>query len=312
MTQVFICGITGQQGSSLAHHLLSSPQASPITVHGLARDPSSPAAQALTKLGAVLFTGSYADAPVLAAALANCTALFLNPPPSWADRTAERTTGEAILAAALAVPTLQHVVYTSALTAGAPRTLPNWDEGSLVAGMLLNKHALEDTVRKAGVGWTILRPGNFMSNYTGVPALTRQKDLVQDGVSVTAFARDTRIPMVDVDTIGAFACAAVLHPEKFDEAEIDLADERLTLDETLAKIGAATGRSLVGRYMTDEEVEAQKGSNPMVSAHLAMRHIDRFFDLERVKTWGIPLSSFDEFIQREAASFKETYNLAKE
>ncbi len=304
--KVFICGITGSQGSALARLLLPS-----TPVVGLTRNPSSASAAALTSLGAELLPGSYDDASALASALAGCTALFLNPMPSVTDPAAERRDGLTLLAAAKATGTVTRVVYSTALSVDAPEKLPNYDPEAYIAKMLSQKRFLEGAVRDSGIPhWTILRPGNFMTNYVGEPALTRQKDLVFEGVSATAFARDTKLPMVDTATIGAFARAALLDADnKFDKQEIGLADELLTFDELLAKLGAAAGRTLTARYLTDGEVEAQKMLNPMIGAQVMMRGLAQFVDVDAVKSWGVPLSSFDKFLEREAALVKETYDV---
>ncbi|KAJ6786274.1 hypothetical protein PWT90_00814 [Aphanocladium album] len=305
--KVFICGITGNQGSALARSLLSSS----ITVVGLSRDPTSPAATALTSAGAHILPGSYADSAALAAALAGCDALFLNLLPSFTDPGAERRDGLAILAAVADSSTITHVVYSTAMSVNAPEKLPNLDPDSYIAKMLGEKRFLEGQLKSltAVPQWTILRPGNFMSNYVGEPAVTRQRDLVQDGVSRTAFARDTRIPQVDMATIAAFARAALLNPEKFDKQEVSVVDEIITLDETLAKLSAATGRKLRAEYMTDEEIEAQKMLNPMIGAQHAMRDLAQFADMEEVKRWGVPLGSFEAYLSREKELVMETYHL---
>lgn len=304
--KVFICGITGTQGSALARLLLAS--SPPISVIGLSRDPSSPSSTTLRSLGVQILPGSYTDASALTTALSGCTALFLNLLPSWTDATAERRDGLAVLAAATSPgSSIKHIVYSTALSVDAPHTLPNYDPESYIATMLGEKHRLEEELRKTGVAYTILRPGNFMSNYIGAPARTRQRDLVVDGVSRTAFKPTTLIPMVDVATIAAFARAALLDVDKYTGQEIGVADELLTLDETLTKLSAATGRTLTGAYMTEEEVAQEKGTNPLVGAQYAMRDLAMFVDMEDVRRWGVPLSSFDAFLEREAAEVQETY-----
>lgn len=84
-----------------------------------------------------------------------------------------------------------------------------------------------------------------------------------------------------------------------------------TLDQTLAKLGAAAGRELKAVYMTDEEIEAGKKTNPLVGALFAMRHLKRFVNLDEVRSWGVAVSSFDAFLAREAAVVKETIMCAK-
>ncbi|EGX88038.1 NAD dependent epimerase/dehydratase, putative [Cordyceps militaris CM01] len=297
--KVFICGITGNQGSALARLLLPS-----IPVVGLTRSPSSAPSLALISLGAELHTGSYTTPGVLAAALADCTALFLNPVPSMTDPSSELRDGRAILAAAAHIT---HIVHSTALGVDNATHAPD----TLVAKMLHEKHLVEDAVRAAAVpSWTILRPGNFMANYVGAAAAARQQELVQTGVSTSALTRDTLLPLVDVATIAAFARAALLDPARFHAQEIALADELLTLDDVLAKLGAAAGRKMRADYLAEDEVAARRATDFMVDMQFLMRGLARFVDVDKVKSWGVPTSSFDAFLEREAALVKETYGAA--
>jgi len=124
---------------------------------------------------------------------------------------------------------------------------------------------------------------------------------------ITALLPDSVLPMVDPVTIGAFAAAAALDPPRFHEQEIEIADQFMTLKELMPRLSAAAGRDLQAVYMTNEDVEAQKGANPMVAAMLMMRDLSIFVDMAKVKSWGVPLSSFDRFLERERARVLETY-----
>lgn len=145
-----------------------------------------------------------------------------------------------------------------------------------------------------------------MSNFVQ-PLVRMYAGLVEKGRWNTALRPDSILPLVDVDTIGRFGAAAFLDPGRFDKQEIELADEFLLPDQVLSKLGRATGRDLQVVYMTDEEVEAQKGANPFVAGMVMMRDLAGFVDLEKVKSWGMPVSSMDKFIAREKERVLETY-----
>jgi uncharacterized protein YbjT (DUF2867 family) len=300
---IFICGITGSQGSSIATHVLES---STTPIHGISRNPSSPAAQRLASLGAQISQGSYDNVQTLTPVLSTCKALFLNLSPSFTDPSAELATARQIIQLAKTQGVLQ-IIYSSGLSANNPQALPNWDPQSPIAAVMLSKHAIEEEVRAAGFKYyTILRPGSFMSNY--VKPLVRMYDgLVERGCWRTAMQHDTIIPLVDVDTIGRFGAAAFQDPERFNRMEIDLADEFSSVGHVLNKLGGVTGRDLRAVYMTDEEVEQEKGTNPFVGGALMMRGLAGFVDLEKVKTWGLSASSLDAFLDREKERVLETY-----
>ncbi|MEV0900014.1 NAD(P)H-binding protein [Actinoplanes sp. NPDC049802] len=64
-------------------------------------------------------------------------------------------------------------------------------------------HAIEDLVRRSGLGWTILRPGGFSSN-----ALTWAEP-IRASRTVTAPFGDVGLPVVDPDDIAEVAAAAL-------------------------------------------------------------------------------------------------------
>ncbi|KND86527.1 NmrA-like family domain-containing protein [Tolypocladium ophioglossoides CBS 100239] len=300
---VFVCGITGSQGGAVARSLLHN-----ASIHALVRDPSSPAAAAISSLGAKLklVPGDYANESAIRAAMAGCSAAFLNLSPDLTDPGAELRYAMSIIAIAKEAG-IKHMVYASSLAVNDPERLPNWDPHSPMAVVLRSKQAIEKEVRAAGFqNWTILRPGNFMSNYFQ-PVVRMYAGLAETGRWTTALHPNSVLPMVDVATIGNFASAAILDPEKFHEQEVEIVDEFLTTPELMAKLSAAAGRELQAVYLSDDEVAEQKKTNPMISVLLMMRDLSIFVDLEKVKSWGIPLSSFEAFLEKEKDRVLETY-----
>ncbi|KAM0256030.1 hypothetical protein ACHAQJ_005229 [Trichoderma viride] len=299
--KVFVCGVTGTQGGAVARSLRSEN----VPVTALARDPSSPQAQAIEALGVKLFPGNFDDASALERALAGCTAAFLNFSPDFNDWTAELRWAKSIIAAARDAG-VKHILYSSGFAVNAPERLQHWDPDSIMAIVLLSKQSIEKEVRGAGFDyWTILRPGNFMANYLP-PKVKMYGDLPQSGVWRTALLKETTLPMIDEDTIGRFASAAIFNPTKFTGQEIELADELLHPDQILEKISATAGRQLKAEYMSDATIEEKK-SNPFILGQFAMRDMVQFVDMEKVKNWGVPLSSFNAYLQKEKENIKETY-----
>ncbi|KAH0531147.1 hypothetical protein TsFJ059_000015 [Trichoderma semiorbis] len=175
--------------------------------------------------------------------------------------------------------------------------------------MLLSKQSIEKEVRGAGFDyWTILRPGNFMANYLP-PKVIMYGDLPQSGIWHTALLKETTLPMVDEDTIGRFTSTAILNPTKFTGQEIELADELLRPEQILERLSATAGRQLKAEYMSDASIEEKK-SNPFILGQFAMRDMVQFVDMEKAHSWGIPLSSFNAFLERNKEFVKKTYQQA--
>ncbi|PKK43327.1 hypothetical protein CI102_11453 [Trichoderma harzianum] len=302
--KVFVCGITGTQGGAVARRLLSEN----VAVTALARDLSSPQAQSIEALGAKLFPGNFDDSSALEQALAGCTAAFLNFSPDFNDWTAELRWAKSIIAAARNAG-VKHILYSSGFAVNAPERLEHWDPDSVMAIVLLSKQSIEKEVRDAGFNyWTILRPGNFMANYLP-PKVIMYGDLPQSGIWHTALLKETTLPMIDEDTIGRFASAAILSPTKFTGQEIELADELLRPEQILERLSATAGRQLKAEYMSDASIEEKK-SNPFILGQLAMRDMVQFVDMEKVQSWGVPLSSFDAYLERNKDFVKKTYQQA--
>ncbi|KAK7415203.1 hypothetical protein QQX98_006050 [Neonectria punicea] len=302
-TKVFVCGATGTQGGAIARHLRDKN----IKVNALARDPTSAPAKALEALGVKLWHGDYDSKEVIAAAMAGCTAVFINLMPNLQDLSTEIVWAKNLLEASKAAGA-NHVVYSSGFGANQTEKMEFLDQQGFVAMVLRSKHAIELEVQAAGYEhWTILRPGNFMANY--LPPLVRMyAGLIETGVWTTAMKAETVLPLVDTETIGRFGAAAILEPERFGNKDVIFADQLMGGDEIMAELSAATGRELKAVYLTDGEIEEQKGSNIFVGGQLAMRDMSQFVNLDEVKEWGIPLSTFKAFLEREKERVNETYN----
>ncbi|KAK4212697.1 hypothetical protein QBC37DRAFT_424455 [Rhypophila decipiens] len=60
--------------------------------------------------------------------------------------------------------------------------------------------------------------------------------------------------------------------------------------------------------MTEEEIEgAKKTKNPYVLGQLAIREIGKFVSVEETKAWGVEVSTFEEFLEREVEAVRTTY-----
>ncbi|CAI7608577.1 unnamed protein product [Penicillium palitans] len=277
---VFVCGATGTQGGALIDHLLKTD----VKIHAVTRTPNSAAAQLLKSRGVLITEGDFDDDSVKKS-MANCTSLFLNLMPALTNLNASLEQACRLLKIAKEAG-IKQVIYTSGVSAKDPQRLKLWDPTSIISVMMLNKQAIENEVRKAGFeSWTIFRPGVF----------------------TTAFAPDTLLPMVDPNDIGQFAAAAVLDPVKFNQQEIEIASELLGIDATIQSLSRATGREMSVVYLSDEEISAQKATNPFIAGQLMARDLKSFVDLDKVKAWNIPLGTFEQFLQREKSQVDATY-----
>ncbi|KAL4769625.1 hypothetical protein BDW60DRAFT_99269 [Aspergillus nidulans var. acristatus] len=300
---IFICGATGTQGSAI---ISSIHKHHPTTkIHGITRDPSSERSKALQAAGIMLSKGDFNDEDSLRTAMTGCTALFLNLMPNLTEIAQELAQANRILRVAREVGVHQ-IVYSSGLVTNAERR-KYWDPTSFVAKIVLSKNQVEEAVRNAGFKYyTIIRPGNFMTNFLAPYVYRQYPGLAERGEFTTAFTRDTVIPMIDPNDIGEFGAAAFMDPERFHGKEIAIASELLTLDEILASMSKAAGRQLKANYMTQEEIDAQVQTNPFVGGQLMARDMVDEVDMEYMSTFGIQMGTLEAFLAREEERLWET------
>ncbi|KAE8374443.1 hypothetical protein BDV26DRAFT_269917 [Aspergillus bertholletiae] len=300
----FVCGATGTQGGAVINHLLKAG----AKVHAVTRNIDAPAAKNLQSRGVHLTQGDFTDPETLKQNTKGCTAVFLCLMPDLRVLNSEVHQAENILSAAKEAG-IKHVIYSSGFSVNEPQRLKHWNPNSLVAKMLLNKQTVENKVRTAGFEyWTILRPGNFMSNYLQ-PLVQMYPGFVQTGVWNTALLPETQLPMVDPNDIGAFGAAALFDPVRFHEKEIEIASEFMHVADVVEALSRATGRDLKAVFLTQEEAEQQAALNPFIDGQLLARDMAQYVDLEEVRAWKLPLGTFGEFLTREEERVKATWSV---
>lgn len=299
---ILVLGATGAQGGAVARRLLKY-----YTIRTITRDPDSPAARELSSLGANVIRGDLEDVRCLQEAMGGCSGLFLNLPQVFGNPMIEVQQTKRIIDLAKAAG-IKQVVYSGALAADKPEQLDFWDPNGLLAGVFLPKQAIENEIRNSDFDvWTILRPGHFMANYLN-PRVAMYAGLTETGILRTAYSPDTLLPLVDHDDIGKFASAAFLDQGRFHQQEIEIASQLLTVDDLILCLRDATGKDIQAVYLSDEDLEKSKMTDPLLAAQLTLRGLAKFVNIETVKLWGLPLASFLEFLQREKLAVTETYS----
>ncbi len=112
-------------------------------------------------------------------------------------------------------------------------------------------HAIEELVRRSGLGWTILRPGGFASN-----ALAWAEP-IRAGRTVAAPFGDVGLPVVDPDDIAEVA-AEVLRDSGHDGRTYELTGPAVsTPRERVADLAAAIGEPIGFVEQTPDEAREQ-------------------------------------------------------
>ncbi|MGV9384228.1 SDR family oxidoreductase [Nonomuraea sp. NPDC003707] len=294
---VLVTGATGKQGGATARVL----RAAGIPVRALVRDPATARAKAVEALGAELVTGDLHDRDSVVRAAEGVRAVF-------SVQIAALTTegfdfdGEVAQAVNLiegaksaGVPQL---VHTSTSGAGQHTETPGWISGrwGSLDGSLGAKGMIQDRVRAAGFPhWTILKPAFFMENFLPSMAFLFPRGI--GGGLVSVVKPETRLSLVAVDDIGTAAAAAIAAPERFDELELELASDYLSMTAIAEVLSRALGTHLSAPNMTEEEALAA-GMPAMGISHEWMNVAGQPARPQYAKDLGLPLTSFEEWARQ--------------
>ena len=293
--RIFVVGATGAQGGAVARALLRNRYA----VNVLVRDPASAASLALKSQGASIFEGDWDNIPALEAAAEGCTGLFLNVYPQFEDLGGEVRHARNILTASKRAG-INQVVYSSAIGVNRYETFYNVDPEGFFGNYFRSKRTIEEEVQNGDFGtWTILRGVVFMTNYL-LPASTFMfPELSAEGRFITAYSPDTKLFLLDPEDIGGFGFAAFSNPKMFGGKGIDVAADLVGVQQMMKAMEKVSGKKIEVIFRTEEEIEAQKNSDPRIMGQLLTRKTPTWVRLEEVKEWGVPLRSLEQFLEKE-------------
>lgn len=306
-----ITGATGQQGGHTARTLLSSGH----RVHALVRDPASPASQAIASLGGVLFKGDFADPSAIAIAAIGCQGVFLNVYPIFTDPDGELKHAQNIIAACHAAGVTK-IVYSSATRVSDYPEMKA--DGRVEVGSSRDIHSsskyrIQEAVKMAGFeSWTILQPAWLMSNLLAPNVRFSFPELAERGLLKTAFEPETRLQVVDPKDVGAFAAEALTSSGggfgPLIGQVVPLAGQEVTMGqiaEAINKCLQGKERSVKAEFMVGEEKEKMKVLNPMVDRQVWISKNGFGVDLEKVRGYGIPMGTLEEFLEREKVAMDQ-------
>ncbi|PVM72349.1 NmrA family NAD(P)-binding protein [Caulobacter radicis] len=297
---ILVTGATGKQGGAVVQALLAAGR----PVRAMTRDLNSTAAQALSAQGVEVVKGDFNDAASLDAALAGVDGVFSMQMGSHpGDPETEIVTGKALIEAAKRAG-VDTVVHTSVARAGDQKNFVGWDEGRWEPLYWNNKAAVIDMVKAQGFPhWTILKPAMIMEDILPPQADLQFPTLRTRGRFETVIDADTGIDWIAAADIGAFAAAAFAEPERFHGHEIDLASETFTLPVVADKMAKATGKAVTAVTLSQDEALARHWGELFTSSE-AWNNVEGYkVDLEAARSWGVPLTSLDAFIEQHRDKF---------
>ncbi|WP_097963787.1 NmrA family NAD(P)-binding protein [Streptomyces sp. or20] len=290
---VLVTGATGRQGGAAARALL----AAGLPVRALVRDPLAPRAKDVEALGAELVTGDLSVRSSLDPACAGVGAVFsVQMPPmsdSGVDFAGELAQATHLIEAARAADVPQFVQSSTSGT-GRHTETPGWAEGDWAAlePYFATKQAILERVRGAGFArWAVVKPAFFMENLPQLaPAGPR-------GGLATVVRPDTTLALVACEDIGTAVAHAVRDPDRFHGVELELAGDRLTMEQVAGVLSAVWGVPVKAPSMDLDEALAA-GMPAWGAGHLWSNAITQPARPAFATELGIPVTSFADWAHR--------------
>jgi uncharacterized protein YbjT (DUF2867 family) len=278
-----ITGATGEVGSKVVEHLIRSGERPRVYV----RDEQKARLRFSDRVD--VSVGDLADHESLRAALRGFDELFLlNTGPQIPERDA--------MAAKVARATgIKHVVKLSSMDVQRGLAIGAWHERG------------EAAIRASGVSFTFVQPTGFMSNF-----LAWAPSIKAEGV-VRASTGDGRRAFIHSDDIAAVVVKALTTRAYHGRSLPITGPEALSFAEVTARIGAAIGRPLRFREISDEEARQEysriSGSVEETEAHVSLWRAIREGRLATITdnveaVLGRKPIAFDQWLVENAAAFR--------
>ncbi|MFN8444821.1 MAG: SDR family oxidoreductase [Caldilineaceae bacterium] len=279
---ILVTGATGNIGGKLVQQLLETQQ--PVRV--FVRDERK-----IAQLGNRVerAVGDFEKPETLVAAMQGIEHLFLN-----TEGFGTQQDQNAIRAAQQMG--VKHVVKLSSLGAGEPtHAIAQWH------------HAKEEVLKASGLAWTMLRPGQFMSN------LLQWGDSIKSQGKVYFPGGEGKVAPIDPEDIAAVAAVALTQPGHTGKAYQLTGPELLTVREQVAILARLLGKPLQyvdvppdvaaaemrKRGMPPVLVDALGELNRMIREGSAAQHTDTV-----AAVTGRPAHTFEEWCRAQLAAFQ--------
>jgi uncharacterized protein YbjT (DUF2867 family) len=254
--KALVTGATGKQGGGVARLLLDHGH----SVRAVTRKPSSPAADALARLGAELVPGDLTDRDAMQRAARGMDAVFSMATPFEAGTAAEITQGTTTADAANDAGAF--LLYSSVGDADRHTGIPHFD----------SKYVVEQHIRSIGVPATILGPAYFMENVSYLQAQMR------NNVYPTPLTPDRKLAQISVPDIAAVSVTVLENRERYTGKRFDISADEVSANDTIRILSDITGRTFQHYQLPMDMVRGTLGEDGVLMFEYFERtgyHVDR-------------------------------------
>ena len=158
-----------------------------------------------------------------------------------------------------------------------------------------NKRASIEAIKNSKIPhWVIFKPAMMMDNFLkGRSFMTPD---LKDGIIENNVKFETKIDYTSAYDQAQFVADAFENIAKYDKKEIDLAWESLTYTDIGNVLEKVFNKKVKHAYTTPEELAERKKFNLLIIDSFEWDNIEGYkVDLEKVKSYGIKQTSFEEF-----------------
>jgi uncharacterized protein YbjT (DUF2867 family) len=270
--KALVVGATGNQGSAVVRHALRAG----LEVNGLVRDPESPRAVGLSRLGVTLRPGDLDRPETLASAFEGMDAVFSVQNFWRTGNLVEFFQGRAVVEAALEARIGLFVQTTGGLTPGC---------GSANTEV---KAIIEALVREAFPDAFILRPVWF------IDGLNLTSFNLEDATLEFMTAPDQPHAWVAIDDIGKMVARAFTDFDSVAGLTMNFASRVNTATEMVGAFNRVLGTSLRYHHFSDDELAAKIRS--LASEPLYIHELEGIFGAIRTTNFSVDLALHDRLL----------------
>jgi uncharacterized protein YbjT (DUF2867 family) len=207
---IFISGITGNQGSAVAKHLLELGN----SIIGLTRNANSEKANIWKSRGVTVIEGNINNPELFESYINQADAIYLVQ--ALQRKKQEIQQGKRFIDL-IKPENKTHLVYASVLGADKNTAIPHFE----------SKFELENYIKSKKLNYTILRPASFYENHL----FPRVVNDIKKGKYITPMNKMCNQQMIGVDDIGKIAAAVITNKEKYINKTLSIATDEWQIGE---------------------------------------------------------------------------------
>ena len=207
---IFITGITGNQGGAVAKHQLEQNN----TVFGLTRNANSEKAKEWKSQGVTLIEGNINNPDSFQSYLNQADIVYLVQ--ALQGKGKEIRQGKQFIDS-IKPESNTHLIYASVLGADLKTAVPHFE----------SKFELENYIKSKNLNYTILRPASFYENHL-FPGVAN--DIIK-GKYISPLNKLCKQQMIGIDDIGKIAATIISNKEKYNNKTISIATDEWQIGE---------------------------------------------------------------------------------